>query len=100
MQSVGYTCHRAIGACNVVSIEARRLMDMVEPAWQYDVYHDVWEIMANEFELERRLSVLSLKVREEHVAATGVPAFAQGCPLLMAASWHVVLTTTSIFSDM
>jgi hypothetical protein len=52
-----------IAAAALVSLEARSLLEMVEPAWTYDAFHDTWKVVSEELELERRCKVLELKVR-------------------------------------
>jgi hypothetical protein len=42
--------------------EAQQLLEVAEPAWQYDTYNKMWELMAEDQQLEARLSNLEIKV--------------------------------------
>jgi hypothetical protein len=47
----------------LVSMTARSSLEMTEPAWQYDAYHDTWAVMAAEFDLHERHAAFGTKVR-------------------------------------
>lgn len=49
---------RATASGALAAAEARRLLDICEPAWQRDDYHALWRAMESEFELERRILAL------------------------------------------
>lgn len=51
-----------IAASALVTSEARQLLEMAEPAWQYAAYHSIWALAADEFELESRFKALEMKV--------------------------------------
>jgi hypothetical protein len=50
---------------------ARSSLEMTEPAWQWDAYHDTWAVMAGEYELDARHAAFGTKVR---------PAWMCQCP--------------------
>lgn len=57
-------CHvpQVIAASALVISEARGLLEMAEPAWDYAAYHSMWAITAGDCELEGRLKALEVKV--------------------------------------
>jgi len=55
---------QVIAASALVINEAQQLLDMAEPAWQYDTYNKIWELMAKDHELQARLEALEAKVRQ------------------------------------
>lgn len=42
--------------------EAQQLLEMAEPAWQYDQYNKIYEVMEQDYQLQSRLKALELKV--------------------------------------
>lgn len=54
---------QVIAASAMVIEEARQLLEMAEPAWNYASYHTIWRLMADEYELDTRLGALEMKVR-------------------------------------
>jgi hypothetical protein len=42
--------------------EAQQLLEVAEPAWQYDTYNSIWALMAQDQQLEWRLTALKAKV--------------------------------------
>lgn len=52
-----------IAASAMIINEAQQLLEMAEPAWQYDTYNLVWGLMAQDQQLEWRLKALKVKVR-------------------------------------
>jgi hypothetical protein len=54
---------QVIAASALVISEARGLLEMAEPAWDYAAYHSIWAITAEDYELEGRLKALEVKVR-------------------------------------
>ncbi|KAF8062945.1 hypothetical protein HT031_003784 [Scenedesmus sp. PABB004] len=63
------TLFKVIAASSLVINEARSLLDMAEPAWDYAAYHAVWALAAAEFELERRFKALEIKLRQAEAEA-------------------------------
>ncbi|KAF6256675.1 hypothetical protein COO60DRAFT_1461571 [Scenedesmus sp. NREL 46B-D3] len=57
-------CHvpQVIAASALVISEARGLLEMAEPAWDYAAYHSMWAITAGDCELEGRLKALEVKL--------------------------------------
>jgi hypothetical protein len=53
---------QVIAASALVISEARGLLEMAEPAWDYAAYHSIWAITAEDYELEGRLKALEVKV--------------------------------------
>lgn len=51
-----------IAASALIITEARELLEMAEPAWQYSTYHSIWSLAADDFELEKRFRALETKV--------------------------------------
>jgi hypothetical protein len=37
-------------------------LEVAEPAWQYDTYNKIWEVMAQDHQLESRITSLGVKV--------------------------------------
>eukprot|EP00879_Flechtneria_rotunda_P022455 GHRR01023706.1.p1 GENE.GHRR01023706.1~~GHRR01023706.1.p1 ORF type:complete len:308 (+),score=113.54 GHRR01023706.1:462-1385(+) len=58
------TLFKIIAASALVINEARQLLEMAEPAWDYHHYHTMWSLTAAEFELERRFKALEMKLRQ------------------------------------
>lgn len=52
-----------IAASAMIINEAQQLLEMAEPAWQYDTYNLIWGLMAQDQQLEWRLKALKVKVR-------------------------------------
>lgn len=52
-----------IAASAMTINEAQQLLEMAEPAWQYDTYNLIWGLMAQDQQLEFRLKALKVKVR-------------------------------------
>jgi hypothetical protein len=51
-----------IAASALIITEARQLLEVAEPAWQYDTYNKIWEVMAQDYQLESRITSLGVKV--------------------------------------
>jgi hypothetical protein len=56
------SAYQVIGASALVIIDAQQLLEMAEPAWHYDAYSKIWDIMAEDQQLEARLKFLETKV--------------------------------------
>lgn len=56
---------------------------MAEPAWQYDTYNKIWEVMAQDYQLEARIESLGVKV------------CVCDCPLHGKAGGHICFTLAS-----
>eukprot|EP00882_Tetradesmus_deserticola_P029604 GHRQ01033174.1.p2 GENE.GHRQ01033174.1~~GHRQ01033174.1.p2 ORF type:complete len:130 (+),score=70.44 GHRQ01033174.1:112-501(+) len=55
---------QVVAASALVISEARGLLEMAEPAWNYAAYHSIWAITAEDCELEARLKALEVKLRQ------------------------------------
>jgi hypothetical protein len=53
---------QVIAASALIINEAQQLLEVAEPAWQYDTYNMIWEIMAKDQQLESRIKALEVKV--------------------------------------
>ncbi|WIA40071.1 hypothetical protein OEZ86_013487 [Tetradesmus obliquus] len=58
------TFFKVVAASALVISEARALLEMAEPAWDYAAYHSIWAIAAEDCELEARLKALEVKLRQ------------------------------------
>jgi hypothetical protein len=54
---------QVIAASALIINEAQQLLEVAEPAWQYDSYNMIWEVMAKDQQLESRIKALEVKVR-------------------------------------
>lgn len=52
-----------IAASALIINEAQQLLEVAEPAWQYDAYNSLWELLAKDQQLEGRLTNLEIKVQ-------------------------------------
>lgn len=53
---------QVIAASALIINEAQQLIEVAEPAWQYDTYNMIWEVMAKDQQLESRIKALEVKV--------------------------------------
>lgn len=60
-----------IAASALVIAEARELLEMAEPAWEYASYHNIWQVAQKDFELEQRFKALEMKVCGGSSATSG-----------------------------
>jgi uncharacterized Rmd1/YagE family protein len=62
---------QVIAASALVIAEARELLEMAEPAWDYASYHNIWQVAQKDFELEQRFKALEMKVSGHRQVASG-----------------------------
>lgn len=53
---------QVFAASALIINEAQQLLEMAEPAWQYNTYNMIWELMAKDQQLESRIKALGMKV--------------------------------------
>lgn len=56
---------QVFAASALIINEAQQLLEMAEPAWQYNTYNMIWELMAKDQQLESRIKALGVKVRRQ-----------------------------------
>lgn len=64
-QTLPFPTPQVIAASALVLSQAQELLQVAEPAWQFDAYSKIWTVMATDYALEGRLHTLEVKVCEK-----------------------------------